>query len=243
MERANPSTLLEAMLFSNFTTHVSDVIDKMMHKIANGYVIYRGRNVSIRLRRSITGVRYPRVFKFRTSERRIIFHDNNEISCECPVFGVTGVPCWHLIFFNMGNLEPEDIHPRYLKCNSSSTTIKTFSFRIKNRRPPEVDGAVYVSADTSDTEGEVSDDFVRDEDEDMVDVLNEVHDLYTSTGVRNLFRDIHAEISTVPGNLYSFGSAMVQWRQQPRQEYPSSAPSSVAGRQGSRIFAGRRLSH
>ncbi len=228
MQSANPSTAMEQMLFRFF----SNLIAKMMPKISNGYVIKRGDKISIRLRRSARGVRYQRVFKVRTSERQIMFHDNNEISCECPDFGITGVPCWHLIFYNMGNLEKEDIHPRYLKAATSSA-FETFAFKIKNRRPPFIPAEVYLSSDTSQCEGPLSgEDRGPDAGEDGLpsdkDVVTEVHDLFTSTGLRNLFKEILGEISTVPGTMNSFGTAMVQWRKLPRPEYVSNPPSSVA---------------
>ena len=107
MQSANPSTVMEAMLFHHFTKHVANVISKMMRKLNSGYVIKRGEKVSVRLRRSIVGVRYQRVFKIRTSERQIFLHDDDTISCECPDFYLTGIPCWHLICYNMGNMEPD----------------------------------------------------------------------------------------------------------------------------------------
>ncbi len=97
MQSANPSTVLEAMLFHHFTKHVANVISKIMRKLKSGYVIKRGEKVSVRLRRSIVGVRYQRVFKIRTSGRQIFLHDDDTISCECPDFHLTGIPCWHLI--------------------------------------------------------------------------------------------------------------------------------------------------
>ena len=218
--------------------HVSNVIAKMMRKIKSGYIIKRGEKVSVRLRRSVVGVRYQRVFKVRTSERQIFFHDDDKISCECPDFQLTGVPCWHLICYNLGNLEPDDIHPRYRKCFSEPAHATAFEFRIKNRRPVDASASVYLSANTSDTEGEVSgvgDGNSEDEGLDSSQVINEVHDLHTSSGVLHLCKEIIASISAVPGHLYDFGSAMVQWRLLPRPDYPSGPASSVAGRQGSRV--------
>ena len=194
--------------------------------------------MSVRLRRSVVGVRYQRVFKIRTSERQIFFHDDDTISCECPDFQLTGVPCWHLICYNLGNLEPDDIHPRYRKCFSEPAHATAFEFRIKNRRPVDASASVYLSANTSDTEGEVSgvgDGNSEDEGLDSSQVINEVHDLHTSSGVLHLCKEIIASISAVPGHLYDFGSAMVQWRLLPRPDYPSGPASSVAGRQGSRV--------
>ena len=144
------------------------------------------------------------------------------------------MPCWHLICYNLGNLEPDDVHPRYRKCFSEPAHATAFEFRIKNRRPVDASACVYLSANTSDTEGEVSgvgDGNSEDKGLDSSQVINEVHDLHTSSGVLHLCKEIIASILAVPGHLYDFGCAMVQWRLLPRPDYPSGPASSVAGRQ------------
>jgi hypothetical protein len=135
-------------------------------------------------------------------------------------------------------MEPDDIHPRYRKSFSETTCGTVFEFRIKNRRPVDASAYVYLSANTSDTEGEVSgagDDNTVNEGEELSQVISEVHDLHTSSGVLRLCKEIVASISAVPGHLNDLGNAMVQWRLLPRQDYPSGPASSVAGRQGSRV--------
>ena len=124
---------------------------------------------------------------------------------------------------------------------------ETFALKITNRRPACAGAEVYISSDTSDIEGPLSgeeglpdqqgDDLMSDGGEPV----SEMHDLHTTTGVRNVFKEILGTISTVPGLLYEFGTALVEWRKLPRPEYISNAPSSVAGRQGSRLHAGRPL--
>jgi hypothetical protein len=92
--------------------------------------------------------KYP--FRFNRGPRLLREDSNGRIICPCPHFVATQKVCRHIIAFNQGNFEPEDVHPRHLKSyfvTDAMPDASPFLGCVNRRSPTAIFDALSVCND------------------------------------------------------------------------------------------------